>query len=418
MTGSVRIGRYALEVGTLAESYAVFEPDREERNLRDLRDALAEETDELSKSVAVLEEVQEHAQTVTAKIERSHELFMAAAEGRLLDADPLVAEVDSLLGLAERLDRDGRFEEELRLLRALHGLLALTRRWLDLIRGLHRGLSAAQEAGDLDAQAWVRHELGSINLCADKPEAAAEQLGQALRLQQRLGQATGTCATRHNLDSAKRDVASRPASKPWSRRRLPRLAVVASALTLVAVGTGMALAWGEDSSSTTTSTAAPTTTSITTGTTETTETTTTPTTAPTTTGTSEPTDTTTTSTTETTVPLDATAPAVTFDTPANGSVVRTRTQDISGTAGVEQGDVAEVLVTIVAIDENGIAIVNERGAPLDSSLSAQVVDGEWSVTETVVLRDGSYKATATQRDDAGNVGESAVTFTVQTGGVD
>jgi hypothetical protein len=40
------------------------------------------------------------------------------------------------------------------------------------------------------------------------------------------------------------------------------------------------------------------------------------------------------------------------------------------------------------------------------------------VTETVVLGDGSYEATATQSDDAGNVGSSRVTFRVDTGGVD
>jgi hypothetical protein len=99
--GSVRVGTYALEVGTVTESYAAFEPEREDQNVKALRDAFAKETDELPRSVAALEELQEDAQAVTAKIERAHELFRAAAEGRLLEADPLVAEVDSLLGLAQ-----------------------------------------------------------------------------------------------------------------------------------------------------------------------------------------------------------------------------------------------------------------------------------------------------------------------------
>jgi hypothetical protein len=388
VSGSVRIGTYALEVGTFTESYAAFEPEREVQNVKALRNGLVLETDEIPTPVAALEKLQANAETVTRKCERAHELSRAAAEGRLLESDAVIGEVDSLLRLAERLDRDGRFDEELRLLRALHGLLVLVRRWLDLIRVLRRALSAAEETGDLAVQAWARHELGSLQLCADDPEAAEEHLGQALRLQQRLGQTGGACATRHNLDSAQRDLATRIASKPWLRRRLLRLAVVASALTVLAVGgTGMALALGDDSPSLPT-----------------------PTTTGTTTGTTETTDTTTTATTGTTVPVDVIAPLVTFDTPSDNSVVTARTQDISGTAGVEPGDAVDVLVTIVAVDDTG--------APLRSAVSAQVVDGEWTVTETIVLRDGSYKATATQSDDAGNVGSSAVTFTVQTGGVD
>ncbi len=392
VSGSVRIGTYALEVGTFTESYAAFKPDREDQKVKALRDAFAEETDELPRSVAALEELQEDAQAVTAKIERAHELFRAAAEGRLLEADPLVAEVDSLLGLARWLDRDGRFEEELRLLRALHGLLVLARRWLDLIRGLRRGLSAAEEAGDLAAQAWVRHELGSLHLCADDSEAAVEQLGQALRLQQRLGQATGTCATRHNLDSAQRDLATRAASKPWSRRLL-RLAVVAGVLTPLAVaGTTIALAQGDDSPSVT----APTSTNGT-------DTTIPSTTGTSSTGTSETTDATTPSTTST---VDATAPIVTLLTPPDGSIIQTPTPEFSGTAGIEAGDTAEVLVEVL----------DESGRPsTESPLRAPVVDDAWTVKPTVALPDGSYRATASQSDAARNTGSSTtVTFTVDT----
>jgi Bacterial Ig-like domain len=419
VSGSVRIGTYALEVGTSTWSYAAFEPEREDQNVTALHDALAEDARDVRLPVAALENIQANAERVTSKCERAHELSRAAAEGSLLEADAVMAEVDSLIRLAERLDRDGRFDEELRLLRALHGLLVLVRRWVDLIRVLRRALSAAEETGDLAALAWTRHEIGSLQLCADDPQAAEEQLGQALRLQQRLGQTAGTCATRHNLDSAQRDLATRAPIKPWSRRRLPRLAVVASAFTLLAVGgTGMALALSDSRSPTT-----PTTTPPTTGTSETTDTTTTPTTTvttitPTTTGTTETTDTTTTPTTGTTVPVDVIAPDVAFDTPSDNSVVRARIQGISGKAGVEPGDAAEVLVEIVAIDENGVELVDESGAPLGASLSAQVVDGAWTVTETVVLGDGSYEATATQSDDAGNVGSSRVTFRVDTGGVD
>ena len=92
VSGSVRIGTYALEVGAFTESYAAFEPEREDRNVKALRDALAEEPDEVHTPVAALEKLQANAETVTRKCERAHELSQAAAEGRLLEADALMAE--------------------------------------------------------------------------------------------------------------------------------------------------------------------------------------------------------------------------------------------------------------------------------------------------------------------------------------
>jgi hypothetical protein len=254
-------------------------------------------------------------------------------------------------------------------------------------------VGAAEQAGDLAAQAWVRHELGSLYLCAGDPEAATERLRQARQLQQRLGQATGTCATRHNLESAERDIATTTAMEPWSRRLL-RLAGVVGVITLVVVGgTVMALAQGGE-----TADPPPTTGPITSGSTSTA-----PVPGSTTTETS---DATTTSTTGTTTLVDNTAPVVALVTPGAGSANATRSPKFSGTAGVEAGDGAEVLVEIV----------DENGRPLAASpLRAPVVAGAWTATPTSALLDGSYQATATQRDGEGNTGRSAtVTFTIDT----
>jgi Bacterial Ig-like domain len=392
-SGSVRIGTYALQATPLTESYAAFMPAREDQNANALRDALADGPDELLTAVGAFERLQASAESVTGRCERAHELSLAVAEGRLLEADVVMAEVDSLLRLAERLDCDGRFDEELRLLRALHGLLVLTRRWLDLIRALHRALSAADEAKDLAAAAWVRHELGSLHLCTDDPEAAADELGQAVRLQQRLGQATGTCATRHNLDSARRDLATLAATERWPRR-LRRFAGVVGVLTLLAAGgTGIALAQGGDPAS-------PTPPTSTTGPLDSDPTSPDTTTVPTT-RTSE----TTTSTTRSSTTVDVTAPVVALVTPHVGSLIPTRTPEFSGTAGVAPGDAAEVLVEIA----------DERGRLLAAApLRAPVVDGAWTVTPTFALADGSYQATATQNDGEGNTGSSETTFTIDT----
>jgi hypothetical protein len=345
----------------------------------------------------------------------------------LLEADPLVAEIDSLLGLAERLDRDGRFAEELRLLRALHGLLALTRRWLELIRGLRRALSAAEDAGDLAAQAWARHELGSLHLCADDPEAAAEQLGQALRLQQRLGQTAGACATRHNLDSAQRDLATRAASKPWSRRRLPRLAVAAGAVTLLTIaGTGMAVALEDDSPSLTEpTTATPTTAPSDTATPTTAPSdTATPTTAPsdTTPPTTAPSDTTTPTTapsdttTPTTAPSDTTRPvlSLTCDDLFNSDTLTidcTLTSTDAATARFEFTEIQFVLAEEERVEnsvESGQTVELEPDTPRMFSLTLPHEDlrrGDTTILAFVVV--------AVQTDAAGNSGSSRPVQTAQ-----
>jgi hypothetical protein len=416
VSGSVRIGTYALEVGTFTESYAAFEPEREDQNVTALHDALAEEAGEVGTPVAALEKLEANAETVTRKCERAHELSRAAAEGRLVEADAVIGEVNSLLRLAERLDRDGRFDEELRLLRALHGLLVLVRRWLDLIRVLRRAQSAAEETGDLAAEAWARHELGSLQLCADDPEAAEEQLGQALRLQQRLGQTAGACATRHNLDSARRDLATRAASKPWLRRRLLRLAVVASALTVLAVGgTGMALALDDDSRSPTTSETADTTTTST---------------ATSTTGASEPITSTTTSTTsESTTSTTIDTTTSTTSEPSTSTTIDTTKPDLTLACDSPFDPQLLTVECNLTSTEAGTAVLQLRSIPFDGEESTSHVADPASVelkadTElTFVMTLPEFNARAffviaNQTDAAGNTGTSEEVETIHPGFVD
>jgi hypothetical protein len=416
VSGSIRVGTYALEVGTLTESYAAFQPEREHQNVIALRDALAEKAGEVRTPVAALEKLQANAETVTRKCERAQELSRAASEGRWLEADAVMAEVDSLLRLAERLDRDGRFSEELRLLRALHGLLVLVRRWLDLIRALRRALTAAEETSDLAAQAWARHELGSLQLCADDPDAAQEQLGQALRLQQRLGQTTGACATRHNLDSAQRDLATRAASKPWLRRRLLRLAAVASILTLLAVGgTGMALAMGDDSGSLTTRETADTSTTST---------------ATSTTGTSEPTTSTTVSTT--TEPTTSTTIDTTTSTesePTTSTTIDTTKPDLTLACDSPFDPQFLTVKCRLTSTEAGTAILKLRSIPFDGEKSTSHVaepasvelKAEIQLTFVMTLPEFNARAffvIANQTDAAGNTGTSEEVETIHPGFVD
>jgi len=239
-TGSVRLGGYALEVGPETGSFAQFRPDRERKHARELAKALAEKPEEPLEAIAApLEEVQHTAEAVTDRIEHARTLFRAAAEGRLLDPELLTAEIGSLLGLLQRLDRAGRFDEELRLAKALHGLLALGFRWLELVRSLRMVLAAARRAGDEAGQAWALNELGALHLCADDAKQAAEHLEEALGIEERIGDAAGRCAARHNLDCARREVARKAAL----RRR--RVAAAAAALVLFAAGAALGFGLGD-----------------------------------------------------------------------------------------------------------------------------------------------------------------------------
>ena len=127
-SGVVRLGDYSLEVGRHSASFARFASEPESEQALALGAAMAQERDEDSSLVRDVEELNETATAVTKKIERAQALSHAALEGGLLQTSALMSETDELLGLLTRLDRAGRFQEQLRLARALHGLLAVSLR--------------------------------------------------------------------------------------------------------------------------------------------------------------------------------------------------------------------------------------------------------------------------------------------------
>jgi hypothetical protein len=234
---AVRIGGYSLEVATPAGSFARFEPEQESENARALAAALEEEPQQ--RPFAAIEEFEASAQEVTGRIEEAEGLLRTAAEGRLLDPANLTGEIDSLLGLLERLDKSGRFEEELALMRSLNGLLALSLRWLELVGSLRSLLASAEVLGHKAGQAWAHHELGSLHLCAGNAEQAERHLDQALRIEEQVGDLAGRCATRHNLDAARRQLAGALVRPP---RRLALLALVAALFVGLGAG-GASLAY-------------------------------------------------------------------------------------------------------------------------------------------------------------------------------
>jgi chitodextrinase len=239
---SVRIGAYRLEVSGRAGSFAQFEGEAEDEKARKLAEAL-DAPDEQPAAVAAIEEFEETADEVTGRIEEADKLLRAAAANELLDLGNLTGEIDSLLDLCARLDKQGRFDEELKLMRSLNGLLALCLRWWDLIRSLRALLRSATAAEHAPAQAFAHHELGSLHLCAGRPDEAAKHLGEALRLEDLMGDLAGRCATRHNLDSSRRDLAMRAGGGVPRPRRIQRLVILAGALAIAGgSGAGIALA--------------------------------------------------------------------------------------------------------------------------------------------------------------------------------
>ena len=94
----------------------------------------------------------------------------------------------------------GYWPEAIRLTWLLDGLLATGRLWGSWQKVLLAGRQAAQASGDLAAEAWVWHQLGTRALCLGKKQAARRALLKALRLRQQLGDGPGAAVTRHNLN--------------------------------------------------------------------------------------------------------------------------------------------------------------------------------------------------------------------------
>jgi tetratricopeptide (TPR) repeat protein len=260
LSSSAPIGTYDLEVGASTASLAQFAgaPSKADKaqareNAAALRRALEDsEQPRRAAPLETVEELEETADAVTDRVEHANRLFSAAAENRL-DRDLLTGEIGTLLGLLDRLDKQGRYDEEIRVAKALHGLCVLAFRWLDLVRALRSAFGAASAAGDQAGQAWALNELGALHLCIGQARKAEEYLARAVELQDRLGDAAGRCATRHNLDSARRDLA-----RPIQIRRPRRIAVVAAVTAAFAFfgAGGAALGYvigdrGGDSSATT-----------------------------------------------------------------------------------------------------------------------------------------------------------------------
>jgi hypothetical protein len=148
----VTAGRYVFQIGAPAGMRLTLAPPARQTDARPLAQALARsETMPASQATgSLLSEAVDDASQVTARAECTIGLFTALAEGRT-DREALSLELDALVELLGRLDREKRFADALRLARSASALFALTLRWLAPLspfksRCVRRGRSASGPA--------------------------------------------------------------------------------------------------------------------------------------------------------------------------------------------------------------------------------------------------------------------------------
>jgi hypothetical protein len=183
--------------------------------------------------------VLEDASAITSRAEHAVDLFTKIAQGRL-GADAVSGEVKELVDLLERLDREGRWQEALRVARSLATLLALLRRWVELVGSLRVALRAAEQLVDEGGRAWALHELGTLHLAAEKLPEADTALSRALELREKIRERSSVAITERNLRVLCRTLRARLHSQASAAthepRRPSRIAFLALAIVPLLVG--------------------------------------------------------------------------------------------------------------------------------------------------------------------------------------
>lgn len=179
--------------------------------------------------------------------------YLAAADPT---SDQSVSAVNAALALIRYAAERGEWTAVARLVEAIEPLLILSSRWQAATQALDLGRQAARAIGDRTSEALFAHERGTLALCQDQPQVAAEQLSRALELREDLGDRDGAALTRHNLSFMTAAQAVPPPGKrlpppppppaappqpppsPRRRRLLRRVTTLALIVVLAIVGIG------------------------------------------------------------------------------------------------------------------------------------------------------------------------------------
>lgn len=239
------IGRYALILGD--PDGTGIEQIADHGNARPLARAIArspKERERQPSATETLEQGAEGANEVADKIELALTLFREIAERRI-DPGAIGDQIDVMLDLLQRLDREKRWAEALRMARALSKLLAVTLRWIDLLRSLREALDLAERLGDDDGKAWALHELGTLHLAAEKREQADRMLTMAHEIRAGSHDRHEQAVTERNLEVVCRTLKDR-LQKPGALEQImkrPALALALAAALIVAGGAAGAVAF-------------------------------------------------------------------------------------------------------------------------------------------------------------------------------
>ncbi|MBW4631766.1 MAG: hypothetical protein KME30_07635 [Iphinoe sp. HA4291-MV1] len=146
---------------------------------------------------------------LTVALEKAIAYFVDWAERHQQQPNILLTEMDAIAKrcceaqIAQILEvavKDSRWKDVLRLVKAVEGTLALSKRWGLWGQVLQRGLQASQAERDKATQAWVLHQLGTRALCLEENSTAKNYLTKAIQLRESLDDGMGVAATRHNLN--------------------------------------------------------------------------------------------------------------------------------------------------------------------------------------------------------------------------
>ncbi len=109
------------------------------------------------------------------------------------------SDTDAMMHVLAWTQRTGQWRPSLALVRRLDPLLSLSGCWDQWQQALRCSLQSAEQLGNVAAEAWSLHQLGTRALALGDIVRADGWLSRALRLRQHLGDRAGAAVTRHNL---------------------------------------------------------------------------------------------------------------------------------------------------------------------------------------------------------------------------
>jgi hypothetical protein len=130
--------------------------------------------------------------------ERTAVALAAWAQGSAPAA--VLDEAPALLELLRWAREGGRHPTAQRLARALDRPLAMSRRWAAWLATLQAAREIAAAVGDVHAESWALHQLGTRAYALGSAEEGEALLEQALAGREAIGDEQGMAATRHNLE--------------------------------------------------------------------------------------------------------------------------------------------------------------------------------------------------------------------------